>query len=61
MKLLFCYLEHLHSLRLGPAKRLMSWVGLQGPGPLGAIEPGGVGFSVETHVRVCLCLSIRDT
>jgi len=28
MKLLFCYLEHLDSLRLGHAKRLMSWVGL---------------------------------
>jgi len=28
MKLLFCYLEHLDSLRLGHA-RLMSWVRLQ--------------------------------
>jgi hypothetical protein len=28
MKLLFCFLEHLDSLRLGHAKRLMSWVGL---------------------------------
>jgi len=28
MKLLFCYLEHLDSLRLGHAKRLMSWGGL---------------------------------
>ena len=30
MKLLFCYLEHLDSLRLGLAKRQMSWTGLQG-------------------------------
>jgi hypothetical protein len=28
MKLLFCYLEHLDSVRLGHAKQLMSWVGL---------------------------------
>jgi hypothetical protein len=28
MKLLFCYLEHLNSLKLGHAKGLMSWVGL---------------------------------
>jgi len=28
MKLPFCYLEHLDSLRLGHVKRLMSWVGL---------------------------------
>jgi len=28
MKLLFRYLEHLDSLRLGHAKRLMSWLGL---------------------------------
>jgi len=26
----FCYLEHLDSLRLGQAKRLMIWLGLQG-------------------------------
>ena len=26
---LFCYLEHLDSLRLGHAERLMSWVGLK--------------------------------
>jgi len=30
MKLLFCYIEYLDSLRLGHAKRLMSWVGLYG-------------------------------
>jgi len=24
----FCYLEHLHSLRVGHVKRLMSWVRL---------------------------------
>ena len=28
MKVLFCYLEHLDSLRLGHADCLMSWVGL---------------------------------
>jgi len=28
MKLPSCYLEHIDSLRLGKAKRLMSWGGL---------------------------------
>jgi len=28
VKLLFCYLQHLDSMRLGHTKRLMRWVGL---------------------------------
>jgi hypothetical protein len=30
LKLLFCHLGHFDSLKLGHAKRLMSWVGLNG-------------------------------
>jgi len=55
MKLLFCYLEHLNSLRLGHAKRLMrNWVGLYYFFHITSFYP------LVTCVLIPLCLALHN-